>query len=133
MTEYTIRLLQILDAAWKNVRLFAYENRTVFELLFILLYSLEQAGLVLLTYWSPQDSALIISVFALAVLTTFSLHKLVMESRIRLLEKEVAQLQGDINVLAVEAAKINERYNRLESHVRPGKFKYRTVEPVNTR
>lgn len=69
---------------WENLRRFAYYNRTVFEIMFIFLYALEQFGLVWFAFniENLQLLGFIVSIFALIVLTTFSLHKLVMESRI---------------------------------------------------
>ena len=74
-----------------NLREFNFNNRTLVELAFILIYSNEQLALVLLTYLSndPKYMSLIISLFALIVLTTFSIHKISMESKINMLEREL--------------------------------------------
>lgn len=128
MSQYSSRSLQCIDTAWKDIRLFAFRNRTIFEAFFIILYAFEQAALIWLTYIDPQDIGLIISVFALAVLTTFSLHKLVMESRIKWLETEVSGLQADMSVLTSEVEQITRRHNDLASRVQAptekARFKY---------
>lgn len=128
MSEYSSPFLHSIDVLWKDIRVFAFRNRTIFEALFILLYALEQVALVLLTYADPYDIGLIVSVFALAVLTTFSLHKLVMESRIKWLEAEVSGLQVDMGVLTSEVEQITRRYkdlaSRVQAPVKKARFKY---------
>ena len=75
----------------------AFYNRTIFEIFFILLYALEQIFLIWYTFNFNNFSDLIyvISIFAIIILTTFALHKLLMESRIKYLEEEVNKLQLD--------------------------------------
>jgi hypothetical protein len=133
MQHYSSRLLQILDATWADVRYFAYRNRTIFEAFFIIIYTLEQAALIWLTHASPEDIELIISVFALAVLTTFSLHKLVMESRIKLLENDVSGLHAEVNSLAQETEKVNKRNSELYSALLPKKSLYTSKTPKSQR
>lgn len=98
---------------WKELRDFAYQNRTIFELLFILIYAIEQITLILLIEWYPELRTIIISLFAVFVLTTFSLHKLVMESRIKKLESEVSELQTEHGIMISQAEEISNRYNDL--------------------
>ena len=79
---------------WDNLRKFSYYHRTVFEVVFIFLYSFEQVLLVLFTFILNDLNRLklIISLFAIAVLTTFALHKMVIELRIKLLEDDLHEL-----------------------------------------
>src|SRR3989338_11458723 len=78
-----------IDQFWKGLRSFAFSNRTIFEFIFLLIYTFEQMLLILFTstVTKPEELSLIISLFAVIVLTTFSLHKMVMDSRIRILEE----------------------------------------------
>ncbi len=94
-------LFSEFDYFWRNLREFSYRNRTIFEVSFIIVYTLEQALLVWLTFTATnlEELGLIVSLFALIVLTTFTFHKLVMESRIGLLEKEINTLHQDKNYL----------------------------------
>ena len=91
------KLLKNVERFWKGLRRFALENRTIFEIFFISLYTLEQAALIWFTYVveKPEDWSFVVSIFALMVLTTFALHKLTMESRIRVLETQVNDLQHE--------------------------------------
>lgn len=82
-------LFQEIHNFWQNFRKFSYYNRTIFEILFIFIYALEQAGLIWFTYNNPENLPFIVSIFAIIVLTTFSLHKILMESRIKLLEENL--------------------------------------------
>ena len=81
---------------WKNLRTFSFYNRTVFETFFILLYAIEQIVLISLifTIRDNESSTLIISIFAIVVLTTFALHKMVMESRIKVLEEKLKEISS---------------------------------------
>ena len=93
MISFNGYIFSKLDIFWKNLREFGYRNRTLFEVIFILVYTMEQAVLILYTYKArdPEQIVFITSLFALIVLMTFALHKIMMESRIRLLEED---LQG---------------------------------------
>ena len=73
-----------------------------------MLYIIEQALLVWLTYKveDPVKLSLIISIFAMIVLTTFSLHKLVMESRIRVLETQLNETYDKKKALESETEKM---------------------------
>ena len=108
-------LFASLEKFWENLRLFSYRSRTILEIFFIFLYASEQVLLLLFTFTltSPQELNFIISFFALLVLTTFSLHKLVMESRIKTLEKEVATLQQNKIVLETSANQTIKKTNLL--------------------
>jgi len=96
MTEGVInKMLKNTESGWNQIRLFAFNNRTIFELLFLFLYTAEQLILVwLVSRWNLQGQELLnwVSYFALIVLFTFGLHKLIMESRIKILEREIAIL-----------------------------------------
>lgn len=89
------RILEGIESGWNKMRLFAFNNRSIFELLFLFLYTAEQLILVwLVSRWNLQGQELLnwVSYFALIVLFTFGLHKLIMESRIKMLEQEIASL-----------------------------------------
>ena len=62
---------------------------------------------------SLEDWGYIISMFAVIVLTTFALHKLLMESRIRVLEDEVKELQLKKFSLESSAKEINDKHKEL--------------------
>ncbi|MDP7115720.1 MAG: hypothetical protein QF632_00955 [Candidatus Woesearchaeota archaeon] len=82
------------ESMWKNFRIFAYRNRSAFELIFILIYTIEQVCLVLLTYYFPQFLFLVISNYSILLLSTFAIHKIVMESRINILERNLNHIEN---------------------------------------
>lgn len=108
-----------IELFWKNIRIFAFENKTIFKIFFIFLYTAEQAILIWLTYTAinAQELGLVISVFSLIVLTTFSLHKLLMESRIKFLENQVVEINVDKRMLEEENKAIKVSHARLLSNV----------------
>jgi len=97
-----------IDHFWNNLRKFTFRNRTVLEVFFIMLYTVEQTLLIWLTYdvKDPIKLSLIISIFATIVLTTFSLHKLVMESRIKVLETQLNETYEQKKALEDKTKKV---------------------------
>lgn len=98
------------------MRLFAFNNRSIFELLFLLLYIAEQLILVwLVSRWNLQGQELLnwVSYFALIVLFTFGLHKLIMESRIKILEREIAILGMQYWLARHKSKELSEAYANL--------------------
>ncbi len=89
------------DRFWEKVRQFFYRNRTIAEMVFILVYAMEQVALVYFAFimGSREQLSVIVSLFSILVLTTFSMHKLVMESRIRLLEDSLQEVMNDKSTL----------------------------------
>ena len=85
-----ITILCILAKRWKKIQKFFHdENYTYFEILFISFYFLEQAVFIALSYFYPEYNRLLVGFFALLVLTTVSLNKIMMESRNRKLSEYV--------------------------------------------
>ncbi len=97
---------------WLNIRTFAYFHKTVFEILFIFLYAFEQIILIWLTFTAKNIGELgyIISLFAVIVLTTFALQKLVMESRIRVLETRLTWAEYEKANLETRHKNLKEEY-----------------------
>jgi hypothetical protein len=115
MVTWHGRLCELGEKFWNNLRQFAFHNRTIFEIFFIMVYAAEQAGLVWLTFRisHPENLALVVSMFAIIVLTTFALHKLIMESRIKVLEQEIAGAIEDKNALELKNRTLKEKYDEL--------------------
>ncbi len=72
-----------------------------------------RVALVLLIELYPAMTALCVSLFANIVLTTFALHKQIMESRIRQLEQQASAVPIQMNMLNAELQDIVRRYNGL--------------------
>lgn len=108
-------LLREIQYFWQNIRIFCYINRTILELFFIFAYTIEQFFLIQLTYNLKDIEQLnyIIAIFALIVLTTFAIHKLLMESRIKYLEQQVKELQEEKFIFGEKVKFISQKYQEL--------------------
>ena len=116
MTSALGSLLLFFEKFWANVRLFGFRNKTVFEVFFVFLYAGEQVLLIWFTYDSKNivELGFIISLFAVIVLTTFALQKIVMESRIRVLETIVQNAKYDKELLEIKNKQVIAAYEELE-------------------
>lgn len=114
---------------WLNLRRFSFYNSTLFELFFIFLYALEQILLIWYAFNAKNVNELgyVVSLFAVIVLTTFALHKLLMVSRIKLLENEVKKLQSDKFDLEAFTKYVNNECNEII-----GKFKSQALNISKT-
>ncbi len=106
-------VLRYADNIWQNLRLFSFRNRTILEIIFILFYALVQIVLIMLAWYYPKHISLFVSLFAIIILTLFSLHKLVMESRIKILEQQVMDLTFDKEKITEDIAEMYNRYYEL--------------------
>ena len=108
-------VLTTVTKFWDKLRLFAFSNRTIFEIFFIMLYSFEQLLLVIITadIKNLQELTVIISIFVIIVLTTFSLHKVLMDSRIKLLEKDVNMLHTQKEFVVREYKNLHSQHEQL--------------------
>ena len=63
-------LLRQTEHFWENIRHFAFNNPTIFEIFFLMLYSLEQITLVLLVsnFSTTERLNIIISLFSIDVI-----------------------------------------------------------------
>ena len=105
-------ILRWIESNWKELRYFAFYNGTIFEIFFLLLYTFEQVLLIYvlsLGIWSPLNIA---GYFAIAVLFTFALQKIVMQSRIRLLEDKVSRLKTDNDTLQTALEGVMQEFER---------------------
>lgn len=111
------RLFLGLERFWLNIRRFAFNNRSIFELALILIYAVEQLGLVWFTSRAAnaQELSFIISIFIVIFLTTFAIHKIVMESRIKFLEQELTGVNKDKSELELKFSHLTSKHEELRS------------------
>ena len=97
---------------WNELRLFVFYTRTLFEIFFILVYTLEQG---LLIYWGATNKLNLtrVSCFALLVLFTFALHKIIMESRMKILEDNVVELKNENDFIKLKSEQMANDYNEI--------------------
>lgn len=78
----------ILGSKWKRLKLFFHdENYTYFEICFVIIYFLEQAIFIVLSYFYTEYSVLLTGFFALIVITTVALQRVMLESKSNRLTK----------------------------------------------
>lgn len=114
-------MLRRIETAWKQLREFSYENRSFVETGFLLLYSIEQVVLVVLSYVIKNilNLSMAISIVTILVLTTFSLHKLAMESRIRILEDKVKSIHLEKTVLEGKYGMMQRKYQeKIQKYIK---------------
>lgn len=80
----------ILGAYWSVCREFFHTKYSFFDFSFIVLYFVEQLILIVLSYRYPAYMAFWLSSFALIVVTTVSLQKLLMDSK----DRQASYLSG---------------------------------------
>ena len=86
-------VLDFINCRAEKTRKFMKNNEGFFSIFFIVLFAIEQSILIGLTTYFKEDTTklrLIISIFALFVMTTASLQKFVLETK-RRYEKEVQE------------------------------------------
>ncbi len=120
------RLFYSAELFWKNLRRFVYYNRTILEIFFILIYAFEQIVLIWFSFRVSDilEFSYLVSIFAVLVLTTFALHKLVMESAIGFLEREIKELQKEKSALEFYVSRVREENQNLHELI--AKNLYRT-------
>ncbi len=115
---------------WADLRKFAYFNKTIFEVFFVLLYAAEQVFLVFFTLYFKNNRdllALTISLFIVLFLTTFALQKIVMESRIRVLEKKIQSANYEKNTLELEYKELKSSYEELARFISEHLYTHKTM------
>lgn len=101
-------------------REFIKKNEGIFSIFFIVLFAAEQALLIFLTDYFKDNAGylrLIISLFALVVMTTASLQKFVLETK-RRYEKETKESIEKANVTIEKYKKIRSEYDRIIGRLR---------------
>jgi len=104
-----------LDYFCSNLRVLAFNHNSVFEFLFLFIYTLEQILLVFFTYLFANSSQILvfsISIMAVLILSTFALHKMTIHSRMKLLEKQLADAMNDKYAMEKRVKESQERIQR---------------------
>ena len=78
---------------WDSIRDYAFYNKTLVETAFLAIYALEQ--LLLVYFLNKTGSMVVVSYFSIIVISTFSIHKIFMESRMKIMENEINKLKSD--------------------------------------
>ncbi|MBU0628919.1 MAG: hypothetical protein KKC75_07040 [Nanoarchaeota archaeon] len=105
-------LFRLISKNWNELRLFSFHTRTLFEIFFVLVYTIEQGILI---YWGATNKLNLtrVSCFALLVLFTFALHKIIMESRMKILEHEIIELKNENDFIHIKSEQMATDYNEI--------------------
>lgn len=126
---FLIRLgiLDFLDYICTKLRNFIADNHSFFILLFIFVFFIEQLILIILGYIFKTDIAklqILISIFALIVVTTATLQKTFLEIKLRQAEKlriktveNNEEILEDINDLIEENVSLIEKNNESKKEI----------------
>jgi len=96
------KIFFFIDRIWKNFRCFYHNNYTLFDILFLILYLLEQLFLIYFLYLYPNYPSLIASIFAIVVITTVSIQKIMLDSKNKAVKEENTELTMNYNKLIGE-------------------------------
>ncbi len=87
MTTFHGRIFLMMEMFWSNLRYFFYGHKTLFDAMFLFLYSIEQLILIYLILINEENAQIYSGIFALLFITTISFEKICMESRYRTLNE----------------------------------------------
>lgn len=100
-----------MERFWENMRIFFRFHKTLFDILFLLIYTIQQLSLfVLVLLWS-EYAPIFSGIFALVVITTLSFEKICMESRYQWLEQKLTKQE-------IERQRMIMEYNTLIKKVK---------------
>ena len=102
----------LLERCWQNFRTLFHRNDSLFDVLFLLAYFLEQLGLLYLIMVLVLKERLdllpyTIGFFSLILVTTIGMNKLIMESRNRFIKERHIEA-------ILDYYKLESKYNSLE-------------------
>jgi len=104
----------ICGRLWGLLRDFFHNNYSFFEILFVFIYFLEQAIFILVSYFYSPQNPLWIGLLALIVITTVSIEKVMMDSRIRRISRLLLKKSALFDMSIHERDNILIEYNRLK-------------------
>ena len=96
---------------WSNLRVFFYNHKTLFDILFSIAYSLEQVSLFFFIIKFKEYSSIIVGVFIVIFLFTLNFERICMESR-------YSDYRENFTTMKVEYSKIQELNSELRSVIK---------------
>lgn len=106
MVSFHGLIFKKIETFWSNLRTFFYRHKTLFDVIFLLFYTLEQLTLFILILVMPEISHIFAGIFAILFIATISFEKICMESRYRFLENNNLDI-------TFERENIIEQYNKM--------------------
>ena len=89
---------------WERFRSFFYSHKTLFDLIFLTIYSLEQLALLSLILILPKHASISVGIFIIIFLFTIGVERITMESRTKDMKENLeemkimySELEGAVN------------------------------------
>lgn len=98
---------------WNNLRLLFYNNKTLFDILFLCLYLSQQLALFIFVLIQPNKATIIAGGFAILVIATISFEKICMESRYNYYKSQQTIYEVDKMKIVTEYHNLESTYNNL--------------------
>lgn len=73
--------LMLCGKKWSKLSKFFHQNYSFFEIVFVFIYFIEQFSFIVLSYIHKEHNLLLTGVFAIVVISTVSLQKVMMECK----------------------------------------------------
>ena len=103
VTGIIVLSMLVLGIKWKRLKLFFHdENYAYFDVCFVIIYFLEQAVFIVLSYFYPPYNVFLTGFFALIVISTVAMQKVMMESKNNRLAKLSNQYLGEFKRTRLE-------------------------------
>ena len=103
---------------WENLRLFFRNHKTLFDILFLTLYTVQQVFLFLLILIWPEYAHISSGIFALVVITTISFEKICMESRYNWLKEGMVGQEMEKQIMIAEYQNLEQDNKELRESLR---------------
>ena len=108
-----------MELLWTNLRKFFYNHKTLFEILFLLVYFIEQLTLFLLILTKPHFAHFFAGIFTLLLITTISFEKICMQSRYTLLEEKINNQDLEKIKMMIKYKMLEKKYKKLRGELNP--------------
>ena len=96
----------LLERFYQNLRKFYHKNYSLFEILFLLLYFLEQILLIYFLFKLPEYTLEIVSIFAIVVITSISIQKTILDSKNNEIRDAYTNLWINYNIIRKEYSEL---------------------------
>lgn len=102
----------LLERFYQNLRKFYHRNYSLFEILFLLLYLLEQVLLIYFLFKLPEYTSEVVSIFAIVVITSISVQKTILDSKNKEIKDAYTDLSISYNILLSEYKELKNLRNK---------------------
>jgi len=105
--------LQELEMLINSLKLFFLNHKTLIDVIFLAIYTIEQLTLIILILLIPGFAHIIAGIFAVVFISTVSLERIAMEKRYNLLNETLLIQEGESEIMRNEHRDLVEANNVL--------------------